>query len=102
MATDEREKELTINKLKHLAGKFSKGGKLGITEQEVKVDEYDYWAITKAVEMLGKKPKIAHRVYSKKTTFTHCSECGYMVMETDKFCATCGLPLEPLEDNKEN
>lgn len=55
MATDEREKELTINKLKHLAGKFSRSEKLGITEQEVKVDEYDYWAITKAVEMLEKK-----------------------------------------------
>jgi hypothetical protein len=54
MATNEREKELTINKLKHLAGKFKRSEKLGITEQEVKVDEYDYWAITKAVEMLEK------------------------------------------------
>jgi hypothetical protein len=55
MAADEREKELTINKLKHLAGKFERRDKLGITEQEVKVDEYDYWAITKAVEMLENK-----------------------------------------------
>lgn len=103
----DREKELTINKLKDILNKFTKDEHLGIESQKIELNEYDYWAIDMAIKDLEQGPKEGHWIplgnyddYGNENSYK-CSECGDISTYPDNFCPNCGARMTETKENED-